>query len=103
MRWNRGSTGGEGGRRRHLQRTGSYVNSNGIYKYLESRVGQDSAIHVGTGCSLAWQGRQSRATAPVLASGSKVEEDHGYGADISPVRTAGLGADPAREGPSRSR
>ncbi|XP_042656158.1 protein Wnt-2b isoform X2 [Tyto alba] len=98
MRWSRGSTGGEEGRRRHLWRTGSYVNSNGIYKYLESRVGQDSAIHVGTGCSLAWQGRQGRATAPVLASGSGAEEDHGCGAEPAPHE--GLSTDPAREGPS---
>ncbi|XP_017596614.1 PREDICTED: uncharacterized protein LOC108448392 [Corvus brachyrhynchos] len=90
MRWSRGSAGGEGGRR-HLRRTGSYVNSNGIYKYLESGVGQDSAIHVGTGCSLAWQGRQGRDTAPILDSGSKVEEDHGYGAGASPAQRAGHG------------
>ncbi|XP_058712061.1 protein Wnt-2b isoform X2 [Poecile atricapillus] len=75
MKWSRGSTGGEGQRRRHLRRTGSYVNSNGIYKYLESGVGQDSAIHVGTGCSLTWQGRQGTDAAPILAPGSEVEED----------------------------
>lgn len=91
MRWSRGSTGGEGGRRRHLQRTGSYVNSNGIYKYLESGVGQDSAIHVGTGCSLAWQGRQGTDAARVPASGPKVEEDHSYGAGASPAQRTGHG------------
>lgn len=94
MRWSRGSIGGEGGRRRHLQRTGSYVNSNGIYKYLESGVGQDSAIHVGTGCSLAWQGRQGTDAAPVPASGPEVEEDHGYRAGASPAQRTGHG--PAR-------
>lgn len=99
MRWSRGSTGGEGGRRRHLGRTGSYVNSNGIYKYLESGVGQDSAVHVGTGCSRAWQGRQGSAAAPVLAWGSEVEEDHGCGAVASPAGPGPAGHSPAPEGP----
>lgn len=100
MRWSRGSTGGEGGRRRHLQRTGSYVNSNEIYKYLESRVGQDSAIHVGTGCSLAWQGRQGSDAASALAPGSEVEQDSGSGQ--VPALHKGLGTAPAQDRASHS-